>query len=108
MTGDAWLGTVRIARDLGGISSLLPAGVDSLDDCPFPLFDAIQRGLVILSWDELPRDERPPRRIWDNDPALIEHFERVDRERERKFSVAGAGSIDDPVSNDAARSLIAG
>lgn len=108
MTGDAWLGTVRIARDLGGIGSLLPPGVDSLDDCPFPLFDAIQRGLIILSWDELPRDERPARRIWGDDEALIAHFERVERERDQKYGLNGSGGVDDPVENAAARSLIAG
>jgi hypothetical protein len=44
--------------------------------------------------------------LWDRDEALVEHFERVNRERERKYG-GGSGAIDDPVDNDAARSLIA-
>lgn len=108
MTGDAWLGAVRIARDMGTVELLLPDGIEDLRDCPFPLFDAIQRGLLILGWEELPRDERPDRSIWDDDEALVTHFERVDAERERKYgSGGGSSAIEDPIENPAAAMLIA-
>lgn len=77
-----------------------------LRDCPFPLYDAIQRALLILSWEELPRDERPSRRLWDDDEGLVRHFERVERERERKWGTGGSGAIEDPVENDAARWMV--
>lgn len=100
------MGSVRIARDLGTVDELLPEGVAGLWDCPFPLFDAIQRGLLVLGWEELPKDERPPRRMWVDDQALVAHFERVEQERERKYG-GGSGPVEDPVSNPAASALIA-
>lgn len=32
---------------------------------------------MVLGWFELPDDDRPPERIWMDDEALSEHFERV-------------------------------
>lgn len=60
----------------------------------------------MLGWEELPKDERPPRRMWDDDKALVVHFERVEQDRERKYGGSGSGPIDDPVDNPAASSLI--
>lgn len=61
----------------------------------------------MLSWEELPRDERPPRRLWDDDEGLVRHFEQVERDRERKWGSPGSsGAIEDPVDNDAARWLV--
>jgi hypothetical protein len=61
--------------------------------------------LLYISFDELPSDERPPRRIWLDDDALQAHFDRVERDRTAKYG--GEGAIEDPVDNDAAKLLIA-
>jgi hypothetical protein len=98
------LDTVRIARDFGTVSELLPAGIDDLRDCPYPLFEAIRHALVVLSWDQLPKKERPPRSMWDDGEALQGWFARIERERERDMR---SGEIEDPVTNDAASMLIA-
>jgi hypothetical protein len=92
---------------MGSTDLLLPEGIEELVDCPFPLFDHIQRGLLILGWEEMPRDERPDRTIWDDDEALVAHFERVDADRERKYGSGGSSAIEDPVDNYAAQMLIA-
>lgn len=64
--------------------------------------------MLYISFDELPSDERPPRRIWLDDDALTAHFQRVERDREAKYGGGdSAGPIEDPVSNDAAKLLIA-
>jgi hypothetical protein len=97
---------VRIARDFGTVDELLPDGIDDVRDTPHVLFEAIRTALVFLSFDELPRNERPPKRIWLDGDALSEWFKQVERDRER--SVRGDKHIEDPVENEAARSLIVG
>lgn len=88
------------------MSELFPEGISSLYDMPHTLFHSIGRTLVQLSWDELPEKERPPKRIWKDDEALVAHFERVKREREREFgSSSGQKPIEDPVDNEAAAGL---
>lgn len=72
-------------------------------DCPHALFEAIRSALVFLSFEELPKDERPDKRIWLNGAALKEHFERVERNRDAK---AQGKDIEDPVTNAAAAGLI--
>lgn len=88
------------------MSELLPDGISELADCPHPFFAAIKRALLFLSFEELPKDEQPPRRIWLDDERLVAHFERVQRDRDAKWNTDGPRAIDDPVQNDAARSLI--
>lgn len=105
MTDEAWIDTVRLARDLGTVSVLLPAGVKTLLDLPHTLFSAVKFALMVLAWDELPEEERPPKRIWQDSSRLKSHFAWVKRERERKYGRGDSG-IDDPVTNDAARALI--
>lgn len=41
----------------------------------------MSHALTVLSWFELLEDERPPERIWLDDDAIGEHFERVDQAR---------------------------
>lgn len=77
-------------------------------DCPHPLFAAIRHALVILSWEELPREERPPKRIWLDGDALREHFDRVEKARDERYRPGGSGPIDDPRENEAAKSLLVG
>jgi hypothetical protein len=97
--------TVRIARDFGTVAELLPDGIEDLRDAPHHVFEAIRTGLVILSFDEMVPEERPPRRIWLNGEKLSAWLEQV--ERKRKTGGGSAGAIEDPVDNEAARTLIA-
>lgn len=64
--------------------------------------------MVYISFDELPEDERPPRRMWLDDEGLKAHFDRIRRDRDAKYGAdGGAGPIEDPVQNQAASLLIA-
>lgn len=74
-------------------------------DCPHTIFEAIRNAMLVLSFDELPEDERPPKRIWLDGERLRDWFKTVERRRKEKYS---GKHIDDPVDNDAARSLIVG
>lgn len=112
MTSDVWLDQLRVARAHGHLHDLLPDGL-GLRDCPYTIFDAIRMGGIFLSWDELPADERPPKRIWMDGDALQEWFHEVERRREEKYGSGGGSSgwdksIEDPVSNPAAKGLIVG
>ena len=107
-----WLDTLRIAKDHGTLHDLFPPGVQGLLDCPYTLFDAIRFGHIFLGFDELPEDERPPKRIWLDGEALTEWFAEVKRKRDSKFGGSNSRewdkSIDDPVDNAAAKGLIVG
>lgn len=77
------------------------------------MFDAIRLGHIFLSFDELPKDERPPKRIWLDGDSLREWFADVERKREAKWSGGSSKggwdkSIEDPVENEAAKGLIVG
>jgi hypothetical protein len=79
------LDTVRIARDLGDVSLLLPEGIDHLLDLPHTLFNAVRSALSFLGFEELPNDERPPRDIWLNNKLLREWFKAVQRKRKERM-----------------------
>lgn len=84
---------------------LLPEGITTVADLPFHLFEATRTALVYLSWEEnLPKDELPPRRIWDDPEKLDAHFKLIEKRRDEK---AKGKDIDDPVENEAAKALIA-
>lgn len=103
--------TVRLARELGNVSTLFPEGITSVADLPYNLFDAIRLALIFLSFEEMPKDERPPKRIWLDGEKLDEHMKWVEKQREAKHKVDRDGSsqeIEDPVQNEAASSLIVG
>jgi hypothetical protein len=88
------------------VSVLLPEGVDDLKDAPHHLFDAVRFALVVLSFDELPSDERPPRRIWRDPDALEQHFAKVKKMREAKWGGDGKEPIEDPVENPLIEAII--
>jgi hypothetical protein len=110
MTDEAWIDTVRLVRDTGSVRELLPAGFKDLRDLPYTLFEAIRMALMFLGFEELPDEERPPKRIWLNAKLLKEHFEAVKRARKAAYSGSGDSSreIEDPVENEAAKGLIVG
>jgi hypothetical protein len=87
------------------VSALLPDGVEDVKDVPHLFFDAVRSALVFLSFDELPSEERPPRRIWRDGQKLKEWFDAVAARREREHS---AEPIEDPIDNQAAAGLIVG
>lgn len=97
---------MRFARDFGTVRELFPDGIDSLWDLPWKLAEAIFRALIILSWDNLPKDERPPENIWGDDRAIKEWFDAV--EANRKTDADPDRQIEDPVDNAAAKGLIVG
>lgn len=97
---------IRIAKSIGDVSSLFPPGITHLADVPHHLADAISKGLAFISFDELPSDEKPPRKIWLDEELLSEWFDEVAKRREEKFN-GESKEIDDPVSNEAAKALIA-
>lgn len=67
--------------------------------------EAIRLASVFLSFEELPRDEQPPRRIWLDQEQLRGWFDDVERRRDGRY---GARAIEDPVDNLAAQGLIVG
>lgn len=95
--------TVRIARDLGTVSHLLPEGVSSVRDLPYTLHRAIKMALTFLSFEELPPEDMPPRNIWLDGKALNEWFDDV---RQRQKQKMDGREIDDPVRNGALDLLI--
>jgi hypothetical protein len=56
-------------------------------DAPHQLVLAVNVGLQVLSWFEnLPKNEQPPRHIWWSDDLLSEWFENVEEERAARSS----------------------
>lgn len=56
---------------------------------------AVQHADLICSWQEaLPRDEMPPRWMWPFPDELAVWFERVEREREKKYKTGGRSEPD--------------
>jgi hypothetical protein len=104
------LDTVRIARDFGTVSELLPAGL-SLLDAPFPIVGAIRMATVFISWREnLPSKEQPPKSIWLDGNKLESWFKDVEAKREAEMK--GKGDKDHPEwdgemkSNDAIKFML--
>jgi hypothetical protein len=62
---------------------------------------------MVISFDELEEDEQPPRRIWLDHERLSAWFKAVRKRRKEKYG-GKASEIDDPVQNEAARSLLVG
>lgn len=98
---------MRLARDLGTAQLLFPPGVTDLRELPGGYFDAITMALSFLSFEELPDDDRPPRKIWLNNEALKEHFAAVKARYKAKGDPNAPEPIEDPVDNPAAKDLIA-
>lgn len=99
--------TVRLARDMGTVSTLFPPGVEVLTDLPHNLFTAIRLALNFLAFEELPEEDQPPKRIWLDRDRLGEWFEKVKKRREEQADPK-KNAIEDPKENDLASSLIVG
>lgn len=96
---------MRIARDLGDVSQLLPDGIGRLRDAPARFHQAIKSALIFLSFDELPEDDIPPRNIWTDGRRMKDWFADVRRRNKEKV---GGREIDDPRTNAAIDLLIVG
>lgn len=113
MMSEAFIEIVSVARDMGaGLAGLLPSWAHSIADAPYSLIDHVAFALTVIRWREnLDDKEMPPRRIWRNPEALTEWFERVKDDRKREMQGGSSDrsqEIEDPVENDAARSLLVG
>lgn len=95
---------MRIARDFGTVSSILPEGT-SLTDAPYTFFEAVRSALLFLSFDELQEHERPPKRMWTKGEQLNDWFEMVKKRRKDDLD-SKSGGIEDPVDNDARQMLL--
>jgi hypothetical protein len=78
------------------VSLLLPDGIDHIDDLPYTFHNALVQSLGFLAMEELPKDERPPRRIWMERDLMKDHFKRVEAARDAKY---GTGSGDTKMSD---------
>lgn len=52
-------------------------GVKTADDMPYTISNAVLYRARINSFQELPKDKRPPRNLWDKTHKLDEFFEDV-------------------------------
>lgn len=58
----------------------------TINDCPWDLVVAVNQALMVISWFEnLPKDEQPPRHIWWSDKLLDEWFRDVQDRREERY-----------------------
>lgn len=87
------------------MSSLLPDGIEHLGDAPYTLHEAILTGLRLLSYEELPKDERPPRAMWMDSEKLAKWWKEVERKRKERYG-GKADDDDDYEENAAAAELI--
>lgn len=106
MTDGVWLNTVRIARDIGDISSLFPPGITGVVDLPYTLHEAIRMALTFLSFEQLPSDEQPPKKIWLDGDRMEAHWSAVTQAREDKAK--GRGDLNSMPKNDLVKSMLVG
>lgn len=91
------------------MSELFPPGIANVRDLPWRLFDAIRMALVFIGFEELEKEERPPRKIWLDDEKLQAWFDQVERDRERKFGNNKDTKMEgESVQNKASEQLIRG
>lgn len=97
---------ISSARRAGDFRVLYPKGVKRIHDVPWPLQEAINHGLSILSWFEnyMP-EEIPPEPLWDDAEAVEEHFNRVRAKKEAErdgYKTNDDGETSDLMGNDLA------
>lgn len=97
---------MRIARDLGDVSHVLPDGIRKLRDAPHQFAKAMRAALMFLSFEELPAEDVPPRNIWLDGKELKQWFEEVRRKNRQRIN--GDSEIEDPRRNAAIDMLVVG
>lgn len=103
---DAWLATVRVARDCGDVSSLYPRGITRLFDLPYTLHNNIRLALHFLSFDELTEKERPPKKIWLDVERMKMWWSEVKAAREDEAK--GGNSVMDMPQNALLKDIFRG
>lgn len=94
----------------GDGSLLWPEGCTSIQQVPHDLVAAYHHATYILKTSEaLMEEEMPPDWMWAFPEELETHFERIKRERDKRFG-GGGNSKDDPlpdgwVQNEYAKDL---
>lgn len=71
------------------MTALLPEGITHMADMPHTIHDAITAGLTFVSFDELPKDERPPKLIWWDKDQMRSWWAMVERKRDEKYGAGG-------------------
>lgn len=99
-----------MATASGNGAALWPRGVQSLQDCPNDLVVAVGHAEFILARSaDLMEGEHPPHWMWAHDEELQAHFERVKRDRDKKFGGGSKNDDDEPpegwVQNEFAEGL---
>lgn len=104
---EAWLNTVRIARDCGDISSLFPKGITKLWDLPHTLHTAIRMALYFLKFEEIPEQaDQPPKHMWLDADKMENWWAEVKRARESRYK--GEVAIHDMPQNEALQEMFPG
>lgn len=81
----------------GGFLALWPKGVLK---APWSLVVAVNEALQVISWHQLPRDERPPRHIWWSDKLLDQWFTNVYDSRNTKRRTSYEEAEDVPMTEN--------
>ena len=102
---EAWLDTVRIARDCGDISSLFPEGVTRLWDLPHTIHRAIRMALYFISFENIMhKEDKPPKHIWLDSERMEAWWAAVDERRENAMS----REVSQMPQNDALKEMFPG
>lgn len=81
-------------------------------DLPHRWWEAIRMATMFISFDELPKEERPPKTIWLDEEKLGAWFQKVEQDRKRRYGSDGKPGDSvlegETVENKAAKALISG
>lgn len=96
----------RAARKSGNGSLLWPEGCESIEEVPVEVIQAVEHAFKILDWYEnMTKDEVPPRWMWTVDHELDLWFEEVERQREEKYGGRSEDESAGMMSNELAEQL---
>lgn len=91
---------MRFARDCGDLTILYPPDIEHARDLPYNIFDAIKLALYWLGFEELEKEERPPKDIWMDHKLMSKWFKAVNKRRREKYGLKDEG-IDGPTERNA-------
>lgn len=85
------------------MTALLPEGITHMADMPHTIHDAISAGLQFVSFDELPKEDQPPRKIWWDPDQMRSWWATVERRHEEKY---GSGDKAAPGTHEERNPLV--
>lgn len=92
---------------MGTAHLLLPPGVSDIREMPAPHFDLVRRSLMFLGFEEMPEEDRPPKKIWLDDEALMSHFVRLKEKRKEETKSNSTTQSSEPMKeNSLAKQMI--